>query len=79
MRWPLRAKPLLYLFCSPVGGLFAVAVITGIGGAMGNRQIGSWNTKAMIAAIIVAHIEPSRHMAVNTLGSLSLLAVHLLS
>ena len=72
----IRAKPLLYLFCSPVGGLFTVAVIAGIGGAVGDAEIRSRNTKAMIATVIIAHIEPPWHMAINALGTLSLRAVH---
>ena len=72
MRRSLRAKPAHYLLRSPVCRLFTVAVITGIGGAMGNTEIWSWNTKAVIATVIVDHIEPPWHMAVNALSTLQI-------
>ena len=69
MRRPQWAKPVLDFLRIPLDSLFRVTVIAGVGGAVCDAEIGPRNTEAVIASVIITHIESSGHMAINTLGS----------
>ena len=65
----IGAKPALDTSRRPFGTLIAMTVIAGIRRVMGDGQIWAGNSETVISPIIITHVKPSGHMAINALRS----------